>query len=1183
MDAYSNLIPNSKKELLAELRVLQKENTQLKSQLNERHKHLNILSKVSSLTKSSEPTLNSQFHEIAELIPQSMQYPDVACVKITIYKREYKTSNFEVTKWKLSETIWINNEAIGYVDVFYLKEKPECDEGPFLNEEKGLLKIIASILSKSVENYNLQEKLIDSEEKFLLSFQNSPVGKCIVDKTDNFRFLHINERFLTITGFSREELEGRYLHEIKLTSNDGLNALIFPSIKQGNVIKDLELTFQNKRGKIKTGVINIETINVNSKALSLVVINDITERKEAEKKNRQQEKKLQAIFDNMQDAFFQADSEGNFVYVNPMALQMYGYHSEEEILGKPASRLYAKTMEREELIEKLKKTRKVTDYTSEALRKDGTTFWVSMNVQFLYDDDGVISGTQGVVRDISERAEFENRLQESEKRFRDIFENMPSGYILFELIYDEDGKPIDHRLIEANAEFDNYTGLKRSEQLGRTSKELSWYWPEDVTQRYYDVAMTGKSFSYERFNGSLDRYYDIRVSSPGKGQFALLFNDITKRKKAEEERFELLTRFKQIAKHIPGFIYQYHLRNDNTSYFPYASEGIQEVYGVTAEQAMENAQCVFDVIHPDDLQRVSDSIYESAKNMTIWNESYRVNLPTEKTIWVEGKSTPLKLADGSVLWHGYIQDITDLVNYQDELIKAREKAEESDFRLQLAVDSGKLGIWDFNVIDNTLIWNKRMYELYGMEESKFPESLDIWEKGLHPEDRDRASLILNQALTCGKDFNLTFRVVHPDKTVIHLSADAIVLRDKNNQPFRMIGINRDITEVVERENELVKAKQKAEESDRLKSAFLLNISHEIRTPMNGILGFMSLLNEPGLEEQERLHFMNVINKSGNRLMDTINDIVEISKIEIGDIKVNLQEVKLQELMQYYYYFFSIQANEKGLKFTFSKHVTGERALIKSDRHKLDGIMMNLIKNAIKFTEKGEIEIGNYLEDDKLWFYVSDTGIGIPEDKLDVIFNRFVQADTGYSRGYEGSGIGLSIVKAYVEALNGTVHVKSEIGKGSTFYFYIPYIPVKSISEMPETIPTITKRVEKPVVLIAEDDKVNYYLLETILSKDFKILHAENGEEAIDLFQKNNEIALILMDIKMPGVYNGLDATRKIRETNNQIPIIAQTACAIDSDKSKAMESGCNDYISKPYSPDELKLIIQKHLKRLQGT
>ncbi|MCG6191113.1 PAS domain S-box protein [Maribellus maritimus] len=1565
MHSANNLTHKSKQELINDILILQTENKKIDAKLKQRTKELHAVNKINSLIGKPDLSFDTVLQKIVELIPTVWQFPEISCARIIFGEHEYKTPNFKISNWKLTDIIHSEKIVETSIEVYYLAEKPEADEGPFLKGERNLLRIFANNLSRFIETNYLINELEDSEEKFAVSFQKSPVAKCLVDKSDNFKFLDVNNAFLSLTGFSKEELEDRYLQDIDFISKEFISSTVLPKIKQNKNIKDFELTVQDRHGESKTGLINTATIFLKSKEVVLVAINDISEQKNAQNRTLESERRLQNIFDSMQDAYFHADLDGNIVYFNSMALKMYGCGSADELLGKPITMLYANKKEREVLLEILRKTGKALDYTGTGLRKDGTTFDASMNAQFFYDNNGNTGGNQAVVRDITDRVNYEKKILESEKRFRDIFENMPSGYVLLELVYDEKGQPVDHRMLEANAEFEKQTGLKRKELIGRKMKGGPFSLPNDITQKYYEVALNGEAFSYERFNESLNRYYDIRVSSPKKGQFSLLFNDITKRKKADQEILELLNRFKQITKHLPGVIYQYHLRKDNTSYFPYISDS---VYGVTPKQAYESAECVFEVIHQEDQDRITESIQQSAKNMTIWNESFRVILPNGETIWGEGRATPTKMEDGSILWHGYIQDITERKKQEQELHRNRKLLKRSQ-------RAGKIGSWEFNVEDKSLVWEEETYKIFGYhyedhelnnsaflddihpddreyvsrirkrmeKEKKFIDheyriirkdgeeryihvmgDVDInsdgnvigsygitqditerkkqeqellrsrkllkraqragkigsWEFNLkegklifeeetfnifgypykedefnnqeflnqivHPDDREYVSsvrkkiekekhfidheyriirkdgemrhviitgdaelndegnivntygilqditerkkqeqeLLIKQKLLIEsqriakvgswnmnlKNFSLNWseelyriygfedtsknpvlddflNLVHPDDNLIaqnnlnsifeekvfkdfecriitvsgetkhifvsgevildkignpthlfgivkdsthqkgyeeeligarekaeesekkllvaqdlaklgsweldiesqiftfsdnllkiyHTSAEEIggyqiplmryakefvhpedadivalesgkaittndpnftnylehkinyfdggigyiavryfVIKDENGKTVKTFGVNQDITEKKNAEMELIKAKEKAEESDRLKTAFLLNVSHEIRTPMNGILGFTNLLEDPDLSEDKKSSFIQIINKSGERLLNTINDIVEISKIEIGDIKINYSKVDLTEIMQYHYDFFYPEMRKKGLDFEVKNEVS---ELIETDRHKLDGILMNLLKNAIKFTKKGKIEFGNYLKEGFVCFFVSDTGIGIPEDKQEEIFKRFVQADTRLSRNYEGSGIGLAIVKSYVDALNGTIEVKSEVEKGSIFTVSIPY------SDEKRTHKNIIKQVEtiesnqKPTIIIAEDDDVNLLYLRNILSGYFRIIHAKNGEEAVSLFNKNSDISAVLMDIKMPGEYDGVEAIRRIKRINKNIRIIAQTAFAMDVDKKKAFDAGCDEYITKPFKREELISILKKQLNQ----
>jgi len=375
---------------------------------------------------------------------------------------------------------------------------------------------------------------------------------------------------------------------------------------------------------------------------------------------------------------------------------------------------------------------------------------------------------------------------------------------------------------------------------------------------------------------------------------------------------------------------------------------------------------------------------------------------------------------------------------------------------------------------------------------------------------------------------------------------------------------------------LIRAKERAEESDRLKTAFLANMSHEIRTPMNGIMGFLQLLNDVDLTSDDRQYYFEIINKSGERLLSTINDIIEISKIESGQLNVIYNNVNIKEILNFHYKFFINQTEEKGISLLL-KNSEEIADVIVSDQHILDGILTNLIKNAIKFTDSGEIEVGTYLKDESIIFYVRDTGIGISKNRQEAIFERFVQADLDYKRPHEGSGLGLSIVKAYSHLMKGEVWVESEEGRGSTFYFAVPYIPVILKREIPsdKSICAGGERIHK--ILIAEDDETSYKLLEKILSDEkFTIIHVWNGEEAVCVMRDDPEISMILMDLRMP-LTDGLDAAKKIRQFNKTVKIIAVTVNAFSIDKEIAINSGCDDYVLKPVNKKLLTDIIEKHL------
>lgn len=407
-----------------------------------------------------------------------------------------------------------------------------------------------------------------------------------------------------------------------------------------------------------------------------------------------------------------------------------------------------------------------------------------------------------------------------------------------------------------------------------------------------------------------------------------------------------------------------------------------------------------------------------------------------------------------------------------------------------------------------------------------------------------------------------------------------------------VAIKEDITERKRILKELVAAKEKAEESEKLKSAFLANMSHEIRTPMNGILGFAELLKEPDLSGEQQKYFISIIEKSGARMLNIINDIVDISKIEAGQMRVEKKETNINEQLEYIYNFFKPEVEAKAINFSLHCALPVGEAYLITDREKVYAILTNLVKNAIKYTDTGSIEMGYLLKTEpasdntragyQLEFYVKDTGIGIEKDRQEAIFERFIQADITDIMARQGAGLGLSIAKAYVEMLGGNIRVESEMGKGSVFYFTIPF---SNYNGKQSNIDIENRNNENGFqqnnlkAIIADDDKFSAKLLSIELSKFCnEIIFAETGAAAVEAFGKNPDTDLIFMDIQMPEM-NGYEATRQIRQFNTDVFIIAVTAFALAGDREIALDNGCNEYISKPIIKDELKTMIQKYLHK----
>jgi PAS domain S-box-containing protein len=510
--------------------------------------------------------------------------------------------------------------------------------------------------------------------------------------------------------------------------------------------------------------------------------------------------------------------------------------------------------------------------------------------------------------------------------------------------------------------------------------------------------------------------------------------------------------------------------------------------------------------------------------------------------------------------------------------RAEELLKQSELNYRNIYDNALEGIFQISLEGKIMGCNESFARMLGYSSTtevikSVNEMVDqIWEN--EDERNQFASQFEKQDIVQGHEYQ--FR--RTDGSVFWVSLNAKLVRDEKGHKLYYEGFLEDIDNRKKTELELIKSKEKAEESERLKSAFLANMSHEIRTPMNGIIGFTELLKEQNLSAEEQQEFIQTIQKSGARMLNTINSIVDISKIESRLMQVTIKETNINEQIEFIYKFFSPEIENKGLQFIFKIGLPSKEAIIKTDSEKIYAILTNLVKNAIKFTDKGSIEVGYEKKGEFLEFFVKDTGEGISPTQIHVIFDRFRQGSESLSRNYEGSGLGLSISKSYTEMLGGNMWVESEEGKGSIFYFTIPYTSMSNERTEAESDNLLKKngfQIKNLNIMVVEDDDTSFSLLKRTLQKiTYKVLRAGNGIDAIKICQDNPDLDLILMDVRMPKM-DGYEATRKIRQFNKNVIIIAQTAYGFLGEREKAIESGCNDYISKPINIALLIELIKK--------
>jgi PAS domain S-box-containing protein len=539
-----------------------------------------------------------------------------------------------------------------------------------------------------------------------------------------------------------------------------------------------------------------------------------------------------------------------------------------------------------------------------------------------------------------------------------------------------------------------------------------------------------------------------------------------------------------------------------------------------------------------------------------------------------------------------------------ELIIRNNELQQVSERLNLAITAANIGIWDWDIINNKLLWDESMYALYGISKHGFAQSYQAWIAFIHPEDQARTEAEIQAALQGNDKYISEFRIIQPDGSIRYIKANSQTFRDKDGKPLRMVGTNIDISEQVLAERELANyrqhlealvenrttallvAKDAAEAANRTKSLFIANMSHELRTPLNAILGFSELLAQDNTNSVKQKETLMVIHRSGQHLLNMINNVLEISKIETGHFELENQACNLLKLLQEIGEIIKVSTAEKQLlfKLEISPDVP---EFIRTDINKLRQVLIHLLENALKFTAKGEVILRSHAfplaatTTMQLEIEVIDSGTGIPKDKLDQLFKPFVQLARRDS-GLEGTGLGLAMSKSLIELMNGQISVNSTVGVGSTFKIVLPITVVKAdevtTKILPQSVQGIVANQRQWRLLIVDDNADNRLLLETILNRvGFPIAQASNGEEAIEKFL-SWQPDLIWMDMRMP-VMDGYQATAKIRQLPNgdKVKIIAVTASTFKEQFNNIVNAGCDAVIHKPFQPPQIFAALTNYL------
>ena len=760
-----------------------------------------------------------------------------------------------------------------------------------------------------------------------------------------------------------------------------------------------------------------------------------------------------------------------------------------------------------------------------------------------------------------------DRVVREQSFLSNLFHFMPLGYIRMSVVRDENGQLLDYKITDVNKACSRFFARPAETYIGVLASEI---YPDFSSQLLFLKEVLDNNSYREKdiFFPQTELYTHWIVYSPEKDEVVGLFTDSTEAVKTNRalDRSEKL--FKSIFANIPAGVEIYDkdgflidLNNKDLEIF--GVENKQDVIGVNFFENPNVPQHIRDRVRDEDLVdfRLNYS-FERAEGYYHPDRRDTIDIYTKVS----------KLYDNEGNFNGYILISID----NTEQIDAMNRIRDFENFFLLISDYAKVGYAKLNLLNRKGYAIKQWYKNLGEEEdTPLADVVGVY-RNMHPEDRERIFDFYREVRKGNrKHFQGEMRIYRPGKknewNWIRMNVVVTTYNPEENE-VEIIGINYDITELKETEKELILARDKAEMMDRLKSAFLANMSHEIRTPLNAIVGFSELMvySEDPAEKEE---YMSIIQSNNELLLRLINDILDLSKIESGILERKRETFNLAKVCGELYTMIQPKITNPDVEFQMAN--SGPDCWIFLDRNRLKQVWMNYLTNAIKCTKSGHIKMGYGIERGGIRIYVEDSGVGIPIELQERVFGRFQKLN----EFAQGTGLGLAISRAIIEGAGGEVGFTSTPDVGSTFWAWIPC----EISIQEEDSPTVSQPSKQQTslneidkkelkILIAEDNDSNYTLVQHILN-NYNLTHVQNGVEAVNKVREE-EFDLILMDMKMP-VMGGLEATRKIREFNQKIPIIALTANAFDSDRVSALDAGCNEFLAKPIKKSQLLELFSK--------
>jgi PAS domain S-box-containing protein len=915
-------------------------------------------------------------------------------------------------------------------------------------------------------------------------------------------------------------------------------------------------------------------------------LTDITDRKNIELALQESQAQFRRMTESVPGMIFRyvlhPDGRDEAVYVSPQVHQIYELTPEE--VCQDISCLWAKVHKDDAPMMKMaieSSADSLHPFLVEAriLLLGERMKWVQISAQPDRQENGDVIW-DGVVIDISDRKIAEKALMLKQKHLEALMNNIPQHAWI---------KDEQSRLIAVNEPLAQAFGVSAEELIGKTAFDVC---PVDLAQVYHngdaEVLQSGQRKVVvehsKRADGTLGwfettrtPFRDDQLNIAGTVGIAA---DITEQKQAEQKLQELSERLELAIQSAQIGVWEFDFSNNRLFW----DERMLAIHGVSPEAFHGTYEDWSSRVHPDDLPHAQPDILEE---QAIYNTEFRIIRPDGTVRWVMSYSCKQRNHQGELVRAvGVNIDISDRKNAELAL-------QDLSDRLEFALKGANIGIWEYQMNEERLIWDERMLSLYGISSEEFSGKYTDWLQRVHPDDLDWVQQAEQKAHQGARECRVEFRIVRPDSTIRFIDSYAFKQYNAQGEILKTIGLNIDITDRKQAEAQLQHINEELIKATRLKDEFLANMSHELRTPLNAILGMTEILQEEifGDLNDRQMQSLQTIEKSSNHLLELINDILDVAKIEAGQIHLSCQPSNVETLCQSSLVFIKQQSFSKNIQ--LESVIPANLPTINLDERRIRQVLINLLNNAVKFTPNGgkiilQVNYIEFLDNaeivqsracDTLEISIIDTGIGIAPDQIKRLFQPFVQVESALNRNYEGSGLGLVLVKRLVELHGGEVRLTSELGVGSCFTIAIPNSPFCELSvetepALPSNSEAIKPEIEgAPVILLAEDNESNINLFADYLSlKGYRLVIAHNGQMAIDLAQQTHP-DLILMDIQMPEM-DGLEAIQRIRQIPELVdtPIIALTALAMAGDRDRCIAVGANDYLSKPVS---LKQLVKK--------